>query len=609
MAAALPTADAVSAKLLCLSLLQRQNSEACVALVLAYNHLPYEAQEAIVHHADDLIEPMRRVSRLHSSAASENIIQIISRAQVAELSDLLAAQLRNRSSNVRAHAAHSLLVMAKAASTLDPVTGQAARSPRHPPKQAEKLSRAVEAAVADYRLHRELDVLIALATMCPRPLPNALRYLSERSNHALDDLGRLMGDPEQVAVRRATLMFAAVPALGEAVRHGVLVAGASGRIGDILTTGYLLLNGRAKRTLSRLENVKQAWPGRDQTGGLKPHESVWLGVWARALPFTEQEKAVRLGALSNLPDRLSRLAALRGLMLLDTDGVEEAASSYCFDAAAEVARIAMRFLIRRRWSGLITLLPRLVNSPHDEVRHLAGKHLAPLGFARLWNAWPKLAAQQRLVLGRAVIKIDSYFHKHLADRLVSSTRADRLRALSIIQGLNQGPYFEEALLVLAESEDHVIASAAVGTLGSAPSAVTEAMLHKALDHDNSRVRANAVEALRHIQATGHVQRLAEMAEADEPRPRANAIGALMQMRADDALAALNRMLHDERSTQRASALWLINSMGLIELARHVAELAVSDPSDQVQKRADETVKHLIEILELPALEHEPATTA
>jgi HEAT repeat protein len=271
-------------------------------------------------------------------------------------------------------------------------------------------------------------------------------------------------------------------------------------------------------------------------------------------------------------------------------------TKFAHDRHPAVAKAALRHLIRSHHDGLVALLMKLVNAGHDEVRQLAGRHLAPIGFARLWEQWPNMAPDQRLAAGRALIKIDPDLHRHLGEKLELRDQQTRLRALSMIAHLNQGEFFEQALDRLARDSDEKVASAAVRALGTAASESAAGTLMTSLDHGDARVRANAVEALERLQSTQHIHRLVEMAEEDEHRPRVSAIKALMQMKTSDALHALSKMLRDKRSMHRVSALWLVESMGLLEVARQVAEMSLSDPDKKVKGRADHVIHGLIDTM-------------
>jgi HEAT repeat protein len=239
------------------------------------------------------------------------------------------------------------------------------------------------------------------------------------------------------------------------------------------------------------------------------------------------------------------------------------------------------------------LLVRLINDDRDGVRILAGQYLAKVGFDNLWESWPRLRHLQQLAAGRALIKIHPLFHARLADKLAHPDRGCRLRALSIIHGLNQGALFERAIVMLASGTDPVVAASAVRALGSISSPATAAGLERALEHRDSRVRANAIEALQELGLNRHRAKLLAMARQEDSRPRANAIGALLPLQTLDALNLLATMLADPRPQQRTSALWLVEAAGLIDLARHVAEISLADPDQGVRTRAAGVIQKMV----------------
>ncbi|MFW6059712.1 MAG: HEAT repeat domain-containing protein, partial [Phycisphaeraceae bacterium] len=341
---------------------------------------------------------------------------------------------------------------------------------------------------------------------------------------------------------------------------------------------------------------------------LPPHEGRGLPVWVMSLPLAPAEKIQQLAHLRHLSDPATRLMALRRLIRLSEPGEAEdspghdaleAIALYCDDPDPQLARIALRHLARRQYAGLTRLLMRLINSPHEKLQQYAAQRLAPIGFQRLWDAWPKLDERRRVTAGRALVKIDPNMQRHLGEKLDSDNRTSKLRALNMIAALQMGGAFEATLRELAESPDEVIASAAVTALGSVGSTAAIESLEKAMSHADHRVRANAIEAMGRVRSTQHVQQLARLADEEENRPRANAIGALMQMKAGEALPALTRMLADERPEHRLSALWLVERMGVLEAAQAVAELATSDPDPKVRQRAEAVAAEVLEMMRAP----------
>src|SRR5690606_8527026 len=96
--------------------------------------------------------------------------------------------------------------------------------------------------------------------------------------------------------------------------------------------------------------------------------------------------------------------------------------------------------------------------------------------------------------------------------------------------------------------------------------------------------------------TEHVDQLVKMVDDPQNRPRANAIAALLDLRTADAVASLRRMLDDQRPAHRHSALWLVETVGVLDLARHVAELSISDPDANVKRRANRVIEQLLALL-------------
>lgn len=369
---------------------------------------------------------------------------------------------------------------------------------------------------------------------------------------------------------------------------------------EVLDAAHFLVLRDVRQALGHLREPARLWPGEEGLSRLPMRQLRALPLWAHTLPTEQHLRIARLRQLAQSHDATTRLLALRRLLQLAREMADatcdDAIASFCTDHDVVIARMALWHLVRCRYSNLPRILGQLVNSPHDSIRRIASRHLAPLGFARLWEQWPRLPLKHRVSAGRALIKIDAMFHAKLADRLLMDDRRARLRALGMIADLCQGSFFEEALVRLCQQDDAFIVSAAVRALGSASGQTVIATLERLLDHEDSRVRANAVEALEQLQSHRHVDALLSMARHDDNRPRANAIAALMEMRTSDAMQSLARMLGDPRKEHRTSALWLVDAMGLIEVARSVAEMSISDSDPAIRQRAAGAIQNLMSLM-------------
>ena len=598
MAAALPTADPAAADLIAHTLLLRRHTEGGLGLLSNFQRLTPGIRAAVVDDVDELYSPIRKACSHGRPETRRNAITVIEQGQAARLAYLVAEQLRHGPTENVDSAGGCLLSLARTASRYcqrgqDLVFDAAS-------------SRFVVSAVGDaaesYGRHHNMDVLSALCELAPRFEPRILEALRDVSHATVEPLRTVLCRPHRPAVRRALLALLSMRTMTGPALAGIRYAAQEGGLAHVLETAHLATTPPNRAVLARITLADTLIPRPGQReSGYTPKQSLGLVFWIDALPIERHLRIREFADLARINDLQTRLASLRRL-ITEADGPEaaranDAIAGYSVDGDPRVARIALRHLIRARWPELNRLLFHLVNTAHPDIQELCRLHVAPVAFERLWDTWPKLDFARQLEAGRALLKLDPAFHKKLSDRLASKDRTTRLQAISIIRGLNQSEFFEQPLQTLAEDDDVRVSSAAVRALGGAGSEASMSLLQSSLAHQNGRVRANAVEALHQMEASQHVRTLMDMAEVDDsPRPRANAIGALMHMHAEDALGSLSRMLTDHRETHRVSALWLVDHMGLVEMARHVAELAVSDDSDAVRRQANKVIHHLIRAL-------------
>ncbi|MCE9592095.1 MAG: HEAT repeat domain-containing protein [Planctomycetes bacterium] len=619
LADALATAEPDDTTRIVATLLQRRRPQGLVPMILHFHQLPQDAQSDILTHATDLSHSLREAMAADNGRGASNVIQIITRARAAKLAYLLSDQLRHGPAELRPLAAKGLLELAESA-------------PTNQPQVMEAIQSAVREALISFKVHGQTGVLLALAALAPRDMAAAVSIIEDRNHAALEPMRRLITIELPPEIRRGLLAWATVKQFTPAAVTGLDRACGAGHLGDVLAGAHLLAHGQAALAVRKLLMPRQALPSRESIAVMPPERLHWLPAWITALQLEPAQRIDALASLHTAPDPATRLAALRRLLDLAyrapgmpaTSGVplatiaavtarsDIAVARFCGDEDPAIARIAVRHLVGRRWPGLTKLLLQLVKSPHEEIRRLAGAHLAPLGFTHLWDAWPRLNFAQQIAGGTALIKLDPAFHRMLGEKLATPLRATRLRTISIIQTLNQTEFFVAPMVALTAENDEIVASAAVKALGAVDKPESITALNKALTHHDARVRANAVESLHQLKHRDHEERLLEMAREEANRPRANAIGALMDMRTAEALSSLVKMLADPQPAQRASALWLVDHMGLIEVARHVAELAVADPDYEIKSRASGVIHRLIDSLRpngKPAGDAEPRPKA
>ncbi len=595
LAAALPTADpAVQARIVA-ALIDRGPSDASLAAIAHYHLLSNDLQMVIRSRLDELARALRLALERPDGPAVGNALDILLQTRAYRFAHLLPEVLRRGSPPIRR----------RAGETLEQLAGAMQQQRQHGEGDSaglEVLLRALHEALQGYIYHGQPAVLRAYLVLATVALPQVEPVLADPAHPATRDLGILLAQAQEPAARRALLPLCLVPTLREAAETGIRRIDDPAALQDLLPAAHLLTLPAVAQVVGKRLNPGVLLPEDDEIANLPPDLLRLLPLWTAHLPLELDQKVAALARLARQADEGVRFRALEYLIQWagppssEVEGITNIIAALTGDTSPAVALLAMRHLVRLDHPVLARLLPRLVNSPHEAVRHLAEQHLAPQAFARLWAAWPEMPESQRLAAGRAWIKIDAHFARHLSDKLAQPEEAVRLKALAIIALLAQGPLFEPALLELLRDRDVKIVSAAVKALGGVGSAAAVAALEECLKHPDSRVRANAVEALEDTRSTRHMTRLVEMAESDENRPRANAIRALLNVRVNQAVPALARMLADPRPRQRISALWVVQTMGLLDVARSVAELSIADPDHQVRGRAQTTVQQLLDLL-------------
>lgn len=601
MAQALPSADPAMLRLITLILLQRQDIQGLVAVVENFHRLPEQVQQTVLQHSPELTRALRVAMdhpKLHGPA---NAIHIIHKSASTRQAYLVADQLRHGQDKLKNEAAHCLLEMAerttswscpKNESVLDPI-------------EAVFVSQAIQDAVRFYPQHGRQDILQAVISLPINAVMGLLASIPKLGTPTADHTAALLTKADTPAARRALLPALGIPSLFRPAIDGMRIAINTGTIDQALVNGHLLLLKKYRLPLKQIKNPEGYCPNPDAPRtGEAPHSSLGLARWLSALPTDRSTLIRQLGGLTQSSNPCARLSALRELLELAHDApadaaVHETIARFATDPTQSLARVALGHLTRVRYPKIIRVLAQLANSRHPDIRRIAARRLAPMAFIHLWESWSKLDHAQQIAAGRALIKIDPRFHAALADKLALPEQADKLRALSIVNQLNQGLLLQNVLIPLTQDPDPYVVSSAIKALGSAEPDRATSVIESALEHEDQRVRANAIEALTHLNSSRHVDKLAGMAEQEDNRARANAIQALMQMRTADALSALSRMLSDPRTQHRASALWLVETMGIAEVAREVAEMSISETDPQVKARAGRVIHEIIEQMSQP----------
>lgn len=594
IAAALPSADVATCRRIAEALLERGEPIALRALILVFHKLPADVQHRIVESADTLYRPLREATNL--TEGRRPALEIIRRCGDPKLAYLAASVLRDRDEAVRAVAGECLIELARQAAT----DHQRGVNWRIDAGGARELIRSVEEVVEHFGRGGQEAALIAAVWLLPRPMPELRKTLSQSTHPATSALRRMLEENEVDDLARGLLWLLSVPPLADAAIDALIDRLNRGSIHAVFDQWAMLLLPAAMPTLGRARRVARHVESFTIRGDLPAASAVGLLRLCDALPLEAAARMEMWRRATQHQDPAVRLLGVRRLAAAATtrvqnargeedDSLREAARGWlgelCEDDDEAVARAAATAWLRRREAMPLRPLASLVVNRHASIRQIAARRLGPMGFDRLWRAWPKLDPERRCAAAEALIRINAGFHNALGDRLVADDKDTRFQALDMVAELGQGHYFEKVLSSMSRGKDPKLAAAAVRALGTADTETGNRVVAEAFQSEVSEVRAEAVAALSPEEAGRCSQELLRMAHDEAPAPRAAAVRALLGYHAAEARQALRDMLGDDRPAHRAAAIRLVDDMSLITLARPVAEMAVSDPDESVRSGA------------------------
>ncbi len=602
MIEALPTADEAAAQQIVALLITRATDGGLRGLLRHFHELSDGLQKRVVESGSRFDAAIRHAAANGDHSERVNAVELITRCGSVRLAYLLADQLHEDDVVLAKAAAAGLLRLTR--QCVEDVGTLAL--PRE--RAMQWLAAAVSQACGSYGQHGRRDVLLAAACMAQWRPAEVLRRLGEKRSAALPALREIVRRGDEPMVESRLLALATWEPLEGAVVESLRERSGGQRVPGILGGVALVGLPALRMTLSRIGPANHLLPSAAQLAAMEPAQLRALPRWVESIHAEDGAKVEVLERVAVSSDRWARLGALRALQAIGTPEADESIATLCFDDDALLARVALRHLVLRDYKGLTQLTVRLVASVHAEVRMMAERELTRLGFGRLWQHWDQLEPATRRSAGRALMKIDSNFHRHLAERMGGS-KDDRFRAVKIARELSQERFFEPQLIKLVRDTDERVASSAAMALGAMQdSPVAARELTAALDHPDDRVRSNAVESLEKMHQVDQArQKLQELAATSGNRSRATALKALLSLPAGGAVPALDAMLGDPDPKHRISALWVAEQMGVIAVGRKIAELAANDQDAKVRLRAMRIFRLLAAAS--PALAAPPAAKA
>ncbi|MEM1186383.1 MAG: HEAT repeat domain-containing protein [Planctomycetota bacterium] len=372
---------------------------------------------------------------------------------------------------------------------------------------------------------------------------------------------------------------------------------------------------RARPLLASRAASEKALPDHSDLALMRDRQRLGLVHLVDGLRAPDDVRSTRLVARLNDPSPIVRLASARAATHSDL-------ADWCFDASEPVARSATL-----RWTRPTTtaaapsddsrrrLARTLAKSPHRSVRSIAVDALASL------ESWAQVTPSTALRLRAWHLAEPEAAVTGIRERLRSPSAASRITTIRLADRAGLSFAIESDLIAstrlsssdLADSER--VAATAVRALRRVSTKTARRAVRTALEAEDARVRANAVESLSISEASdpSAYASLVELKDDGAHRTRANALRALLsppgamssgRLFEPEGVESLERMLGDDRREHRLAAMWLAERTlcgggasrlgpSFDPLARRVASIARDDDDAAVRARGIRCASRLL----------------
>ncbi|GAA4425225.1 HEAT repeat domain-containing protein [Bremerella cremea] len=380
-------------------------------------------------------------------------------------------------------------------------------------------SRAIDSlgdCIRHYEQHESLPILEAFLVLVTREnqlLREAWNNPRHPAHAAIIRFLRHSSRPEiiELVLSSLTDMHPASPVLNIiGLRHDPAF------IAELTTRAQGSMNDTIRRNLSRLSKV--AWAEEhsrvlDKLNGLQQAAAVHMSM---STSIGSDRLYDLLIIMAHSSHASGRLAALEELASYVDPKTNELILEAVSDPNSAVRAEALRQLRPRGIPGAIKLLLQHLDSPQLIVQDTVRKALAEFNFPRYLSAFDKMSPDAQKNTGRLVRGIDVNTQRLLAAELTSDAAYRRLRALKVIDVMENHIDMEPDLIKAMQHDDYFLRAEAAKLLGHCSSSTAVTALRNAMLDRNVRVRENAEESLRKIAGNKFVPPAIE-SSSDEDR--------------------------------------------------------------------------------------------
>ena len=551
------------------TILERDSRSSEAQLVSEYHEFSAEGRDMILGRIDSLYGPLRIAAFGDDRQTRLNVLTIIAAADYYRLTHVVVALLRDREVEVARRAGEVLLGLARKLmgregeelEGADPAEG--ARLVQQGMLDRAQLVAAIKDGVQSFGIHQRVDALLAAMYVAPATeesvwqetlgpgevIGRTVRYVL--LNFDRPELGAFCVS----ALKNSFLRAIAARAIAVHGRIEFLAAVAEAVAGDDddeIRRGLKLIRHPTWLNTQSLSVAKLGPADQENMIGLIS----CLGAGA-------DEVGSCLYALAKSGCERVGLRAVEALGQLSSEEGGKWLMRLLGHKYGSVAAAALVKLLEQGHADMRRIMAEQFGSPHEQVRDLAARYFRDIAFGSYWNRFEQFSAEVQATAGRAIFKIDAAAQDKLDSCGRHQSAENRLRAVRIARLAGRVDQSLEFIMPLTDDEHPVVRSSAVAALGDVKVAGRDATYERlvaALDDQDPRVLANAIEALDRRGQAGFSEKISPLMNSSHGRVRANAIKAELQGRVYSSRRAIENMLSDQRPAHRISARWLLAQM-------------------------------------------------
>jgi hypothetical protein len=583
------------------SLLMRGNDDAIAYVIQVFHKLEPVLKQKVLDRCPGISGALRRLCRHPDSVVRQNIIDIIDAENHPKLSYVLALLINDDLPALRKRSAE---VFKKGGSVLwerliaeignkDPVSGYVATL-----SLADDLNQyftALEMILDKFTNHRRTEV-VEVAMMFAPWLNTKIwnRFAGEKS--------RVGHAATEILFRESNLKYAGFafraltcPELGKHIAPLIASEYKPDFIRQWLKYAQYRYDANVRKNLARIKDFR------------------WISGDRKPLLETEpklQKAFIDVLMLTGCSAQM-KLEILETLMVSHDPTVQEYVVTTLIDSnLPDIAKLLQRAVAFGNAIPFSATASRMA-AAHLEIMKLKTDQSAILElteeskqvevvpdnnyyFNRFWQTFEQLDVTTCLEAVDRIKKLDVQFYIHLDEKLKSKDPADRARAIKLVRLGKLTNYYAEIIYCLCKDSDIIVRSAAVSLLAWLPGKKTEQYLIEALNDENLRVQANAIESLEKLNPPELMNLLEGKLKSSNNRVCANAIKAILKPQYLFALNSLAAMLDHPDPAFRRSALWVISQSAPLHLAKKVYAMTQEDSDPDVRSAAQQTINNLLE---------------